>query len=349
MRWSNPPPFLLLSFCRMTLLLSQVLLIIAMISPILPHSSSPSSSPPKPTLIHESVIVFSSPSITDIGRAENSPEDVVGPSPLIPRTLLSHPNYQTDAPGRLRPLAEIENIAPSSLFSYNPPTLTRAHLIHTILNSSLIISSPPLESATPSSSSNLITADFFPNDPFTYHKALQSHDAAHWVHAMTNEIHSLKENKTWELVHLLDGCKTIICKRVFKTKYLPNGNVDKFKTRLVAQGCTQKVGIDYSETFSLMVKFESARIVMAITIADDLKIIHFDIKKNFYMATLLKSFTWNNLKALSTTTRKNGYVPTKFQQNFVNAELLIRNNLNTNILIEALVKWPSYTSIHDIN
>ena len=33
---------------------------------------------------------------------------------------------------------------------------------------------------------------FFPDDPFTYHEALQSLDVAHWVHAMTDEIHSLK-------------------------------------------------------------------------------------------------------------------------------------------------------------
>ena len=63
---------------------------------------------------------------------------------------------------------------------------------------------------------------------------------------MTEEIGSLKENKTWELVRLPDGRKTIKCKWVFKTKYLPNGNVDKFKARLVAKGCTQKAGIDYT-------------------------------------------------------------------------------------------------------
>ena len=182
----------------------------------------------------------------------------------------------------MRPRAEIENIAPSSSFSDIPPPLTHAHLIHTIPNSYLIISSPPLESAAPSlNSSNLITAYFCPDNPFTYHEALQSPDAAHWIHAVTDEIHSLKESKTWDLVHHSNGRKAIKCNWVFKIKYLPNGTVDKFKARLVAKGCTQKARIDYSETFSPVVKFETIRIVMAITAADDLEISQFDIKTTF--------------------------------------------------------------------
>ena len=98
---------------------------------------------------------------------------------------------------------------------------------------------------------------------------------------MTEEINSLKESKTWELVRLPDGRKAIQCKWVFKTKYLPTGSIDKFKARLVAKGYTQKAGIDYSETFSPVVKFETVRIVMAISATDDLEIIQFDIKTAF--------------------------------------------------------------------
>lgn len=47
----------------------------------------------------------------------------------------------------------------------------------------------------------------------------------------------------------------------------------QIKAHLVGKGRTQKVGIDYSVTFSPMVKFEIVRIVMDITAANDLKII----------------------------------------------------------------------------
>ena len=91
---------------------------------------------------------------------------------------------------------------------------------------------------------------------------------------MTDEIDALK-------VGLLNGRKTIKCKWVFKTKYLPYGIVDKFKAHLVAKGCTQKARIDYSEIFSSVVKFEIVRLVMAIIAIDDIEILQFDIKSAF--------------------------------------------------------------------
>ena len=50
---------------------------------------------------------------------------------------------------------------------------------------------------------------------------------------------------------------------------------------MVAKGYTQKAGIDYNETFSPVVKFETVRIVMAIIAADDFEIVQFDIKTAF--------------------------------------------------------------------
>ena len=135
-----------------------------------------------------------------------------------------------------------------------------------------------------------VIADISPEHSLTFEDALQSPDAAQWLHAMSDEIGSLKENKTWELVCFLDGRKAIKCKWAFKTKYLPNGNVDKFKAHLVAKGCTQEVGIDYTKIFSPVGKFENVRVVMAITAADDLKIIQFDIKTLFLHGDIAEIF-----------------------------------------------------------
>ena len=51
---------------------------------------------------------------------------------------------------------------------------------------------------------------------------------------------SIKSNGTWEVVDRPYGCKPVGCKWVFKKKMRPDGTVEKYKTRLVAKGYTQK-------------------------------------------------------------------------------------------------------------
>ena len=73
--------------------------------------------------------------------------------------------------------------------------------------------------------------------------------------AADREYNSLIVNGTWELVKLPEGQKVIGCKWVFRVKANDKGGVDCFKGRLVAQGFTQKPGIDYEEVFSPVAKF----------------------------------------------------------------------------------------------
>ena len=57
--------------------------------------------------------------------------------------------------------------------------------------------------------------------------------------------------------------KVIKAKWVLRRKLLPGGKLDKLKARIVAKGFTQREGIDYDETFSSTVKFESVRLMVA--------------------------------------------------------------------------------------
>jgi hypothetical protein len=102
-------------------------------------------------------------------------------SPLTPSTLINHPNYQPSTPVRLRSLADIELPAPSSS---NSASLSpaHAHLSHTLPNSSSQRSLSSPDSAVLSSPiTEPITADFSPDDPFTYLDALHSPEAAQWA------------------------------------------------------------------------------------------------------------------------------------------------------------------------
>ena len=68
---------------------------------------------------------------------------------------------------------------------------------------------------------------------------------------------SMDKNNVWELLNLLPGCKTIGNKWVLKVKRKVDGSIDRFKAHLVAKGYTQQEGIDYEDSFSLMVRFAS--------------------------------------------------------------------------------------------
>jgi Reverse transcriptase (RNA-dependent DNA polymerase) len=57
---------------------------------------------------------------------------------------------------------------------------------------------------------------------------------------MKDEIKSLQENNTYALVQLLKGRKTLRNKWVFKLKRDENGELVKYKTRLVVKGFGQK-------------------------------------------------------------------------------------------------------------
>jgi len=91
----------------------------------------------------------------------------------------------------------------------------------------------------------------------------------------------MQDNKVWELVPLLEGVKPIGCKWLFKTKRDFRGNVERYKARLVAKGFTQKEGIDFKETFSLVSSKDSFRTIMDLVAHYDLELHQMDVKTAF--------------------------------------------------------------------
>ncbi|CAK9816222.1 Retrovirus-related Pol polyprotein from transposon TNT 1-94 [Anthophora plagiata] len=80
------------------------------------------------------------------------------------------------------------------------------------------------------------------------------------------------------------GKHIIGCKWVFATTNL-NGTV-RYKERLVAKGFSQREGIDYFETFSPVVRYESICVHLAIVAKEDYEIYKFDVKTAFLYGDL---------------------------------------------------------------
>jgi len=79
------------------------------------------------------------------------------------------------------------------------------------------------------------------------------------------EIQQLHEKSVGELVPRPTTTKVIGCKWVLRVKRRPDGSLDKFKARLVALGCSQQFGVNYTETFSPVISRETIRMMFALT------------------------------------------------------------------------------------
>ena len=87
---------------------------------------------------------------------------------------------------------------------------------------------------------------------------------------MTEEFDALFKNYTQDLVDLSLNKSMVGCKWVFK-----------IKTCLVTKGFTQKYGIDYEETFSLIGHLSFVCTLMAITASYQWNLFQMDVKNVF--------------------------------------------------------------------
>ena len=78
-------------------------------------------------------------------------------------------------------------------------------------------------------------------------------------------MNSLIENKTWDIVERPPGVNAIGGKWIFKEKRDANGEISRYKARLVAQSFSQQEGIDYEDTFAPVAKYTLSGEILART------------------------------------------------------------------------------------
>lgn len=106
-------------------------------------------------------------------------------------------------------------------------------------------------------------------------------DKSFWWTAVSEELNSLSENNTWDVTSLPKGKTPINSKWVFTVKLDGAGNVDRYKARLVIKGCSQKYGVDYTETYAPVAKLATVRIFLCLANKFNLFVQQLDVKCAF--------------------------------------------------------------------
>ncbi|CAL9023862.1 unnamed protein product, partial [Prunus brigantina] len=102
-----------------------------------------------------------------------------------------------------------------------------------------------------------------------------------WQSAMREEIEALHAQGTWDLVPLPPQKNLVGCKWVYRIKKNADGSIARHKARLVAKGFSQEEGIDYSETFSPVVKPTTVHLVLALAAQFNWSLRQLDVKNAF--------------------------------------------------------------------
>lgn len=115
-------------------------------------------------------------------------------------------------------------------------------------------------------------------DPVYFEEAIQDEN---WKDAMNQEIDAIRRNETWELVKLPENKKALGVKWIYRTKLKQNGEVQKYKARLVVKGYKQKFGVDYEEVFAPVTRLETVRLLLALAAKNNWKVHQMDVKSAF--------------------------------------------------------------------
>ena len=131
------------------------------------------------------------------------------------------------------------------------------------------------------------------SEPASIDEALRGPDAKLWQEALDYEINQLEKMGTWVVEDLPAGHMAIPCTEVLKLKLGPDGEIQKYRVRIVAGG--QKIvagghrqveGINYTETISAAAKMPTVRVVLANAAEQDWEIEHVDVKSAYLNAPL---------------------------------------------------------------
>jgi hypothetical protein len=100
---------------------------------------------------------------------------------------------------------------------------------------------------------------------------------------------ALQANHTSDLVPPPPSANVVTGKWIFKLKLNVDGSLERYKTRYVLRGFTQRPGVDYDETFSSVVKPATVWTVLTLSLSRDWPVHQLYMKNAFLHDTMTKT------------------------------------------------------------
>ena len=97
-----------------------------------------------------------------------------------------------------------------------------------------------------------LLCEIIDKEPSNYEEAAEKKE---WKDAMIEEYQSIMKNDIWEIVSIPERKSIVTLKCIYKIKHVADGSIEKHKKIFVAQGFSQKEGINYEETFAPIARY----------------------------------------------------------------------------------------------
>jgi hypothetical protein len=117
-------------------------------------------------------------------------------------------------------------------------------------------------------------------------QALGGPDRGEWEAAIAKGLKAHETNGTWTAVDPPKDRRVIGSKLILKKKRGPQGEILSRKARLVAQGFTQRWGVDYAETFAPVSRGSTILTVLAVAAHRDMEVHQMDVDTAHLNATV---------------------------------------------------------------
>jgi len=109
-----------------------------------------------------------------------------------------------------------------------------------------------------------------------------------WIISIEEELSQFQRNDVWDLIPKPEHKKIIVTIWVFRNKLNEQGEVVRYKARIIAQGYGQQEGIYYTETFALVARLEAIRLLLSYVVNHGIILFQMNVKNAFLNGVISK-------------------------------------------------------------